>query len=272
MTRQGADYVSLSPAQAHGLGVAFVMRYLSDVPSKNLSHAEALELAGLGIDVGVVWEDAADAALGGRLLGETHAHKALAQAIACGMTGAWPIMFAVDFDTAGHPERTDAYFDGVASVLGHGRCGPYGGYEVVKHQADRGFEGLWQTYAWSRGRWDSRAQIQQYDNSPGSYDRDREVRAGSVWRPGQHKTEPSPLDVLLPVERNLAERYLGLVDHHATLHPHAIAKLKGELVAQRKAVWLAAEKGLTPAGKHTAPGWGVLNRAARYRELQNLTK
>jgi hypothetical protein len=92
-----------------------------------------------------------------------------------------------------------------------------------------------------------------------------------VWTPGQRRTPLSPLDVLLPAERSLADRYEALLARHARLHPHAIAKLKGELVVLRKQVWRAAEKGIGPDGKPTQAGWSIRNRIARYHELAHLT-
>ena len=57
------------------------------------------------------------------------------------------------------------YFQGVNEVLGAGRTGVYGGFRQVGAMFDAGLVTFgWQTYAWSAGHWDARAQIQQYRN------------------------------------------------------------------------------------------------------------
>ena len=79
------------------------------------------------------------------------------------MPGGRPIYFAVDFDAQPYQQGTvDAYFQGVASVIGLGRTGAYGGYGLVARSFDDGVISWgWQTYAWSYGNWDARAQLRQ---------------------------------------------------------------------------------------------------------------
>jgi hypothetical protein len=76
------------------------------------------------------------------------------------------LFFAVDFDASGGQEGAiSAYLDGAASVLGEAGTGVYGGFNVVKHALDHGHcKWAWQTYAWSGGQWDGRAQLRQYSN------------------------------------------------------------------------------------------------------------
>lgn len=51
-------------------------------------------------------------------------------------------------------------------MLGVARPGVYGGLRQVGAMFDAGLVSYgWQTYAWSAGQWDSRAQIQQYRNN-----------------------------------------------------------------------------------------------------------
>jgi hypothetical protein len=165
----GVDYAWGRPGASalKNLGAEFAGRYLShDTTGKNLSRAEADELAAAGIRVFVVWEDAADRALAGRTAGIADALEASLQAQACGMPGDRPIYFAVDFDAA-PSQMADimAYLDGAASVLGRHRVGVYGSYAVVQTALDGGHcAWAWQTYAWSAGRWDTRAQVRQYSN------------------------------------------------------------------------------------------------------------
>ena len=165
----GVDYAWGRPGvkALEAAGVAFACRYLShDTTGKNLTHGEAVELSNAGIAVVVVWETTADRALSGHAAGVQDARDALAEAAACGMPGDRPIYFAVDFDaTHGQQTAINAYLDGAASVLGTGRVGIYGGYWPVKRALDGGHcQWAWQTYAWSGGQWDPRAQLQQYSN------------------------------------------------------------------------------------------------------------
>jgi hypothetical protein len=153
-------------AQLAASGVKFACRYLSHDTAKNLTGAQARTLAVAGIDCLVVWETTANRALSGREGGAQDARDARAQAAACGIPDGSPIYFAVDFDEhVGHVEAVHAYFRGVHSVLGRRPVGVYGGYWTVKRLLDAGLVKYgWQTYAWSGGEWEHRAQLRQYSN------------------------------------------------------------------------------------------------------------
>lgn len=199
MTIFGVDYAweRPDPKALQDAGVVFACRYLShDTTGKNLTAREAIALADHGIWSVVVWESAADRALDGRAAGIADAMDAQLQAQACGMPGDRPIYFAVDFD-AGSPDEAaiEAYLGGAASVLGAGRVGVYGEYSVVQHALDTG-HATWglQTYAWSGGQWDPRAQLQQYLNDQPlagvSLDYDRATKSDfGQWKPGK---SPAP--------------------------------------------------------------------------------
>jgi hypothetical protein len=183
--------------------VTFVMRYLShDTTGKNLSRSEAQQYTDAGMSVGVVWETVADRALAGYATGAQDARDALAQATACGMPSGRPIYFAVDFDAS--PAQKNAiiqYFKGVNSVLGVSRTGAYGGYYPIKWLFDAALIGYgWQTYAWSGGKWDSRAQLQQYSNDHTiggvGLDYDRSTKSDF----GQWKVGISPAPVPASIE------------------------------------------------------------------------
>jgi hypothetical protein len=164
----GVDYADGRPGATalKAAGVKFVCRYLSHTSAKNLSRTEAGQLSDAGIWVVVVWETTADRALAGHAAGVADATAARQQADACGMPDGRPIYFAVDWDaSSGQQAAINAYLDGAASVLGRGRVGLYAGYSVIKRAFDaKKIAYGWQTYAWSGGRWDSRAQLQQYSN------------------------------------------------------------------------------------------------------------
>jgi hypothetical protein len=168
----GVDYAWArpSPSSLYAEGFRFAARYLSyDTTGKNLSKGEADALINAGLDVVVVWEWNADDALQGYGLGVQHANAADAQARACGMPEGRPIYFAIDFDAQPSQQGAiDAYFDGVASVIGRDRTGVYGGYGPVSRLFDAGkVKWGWQTYAWSYGAWDGRAQVRQIQNGIG---------------------------------------------------------------------------------------------------------
>ena len=166
---RGVDYAWSHPAPSaiHGAGYAFAARYLSyDGGAKNLSPGESGALWANGVDVVVVFEENAENALGGYGQGVADARLANDQSIADGIPPGRPIYFAIDFDaTEGQQPTIDAYFDGVASVIGRARAGAYGGFYPVSRLFDAGkIAWGWQTYAWSGGQWDSRAQLRQVDN------------------------------------------------------------------------------------------------------------
>ena len=177
----GVDYswARPDPNQLAGDGYQFAARYLSYTGvGKNLSAGEADALRAAGVDVVVVWEQNANDALQGYQRGVSDAQTADAQAHADGMPDGRPIYFAVDFDASPNDQGAlDAYFDGVASVLGHDRTGAYGGYYVIQRLFDNGKINYgWQTYAWSGGQWDPRAQLRQIENGiPGDMDKDEAV-------------------------------------------------------------------------------------------------
>ena len=162
----GVDYSwgRPSPAVTAASGYSFVCRYVSyDTTGKSLSASEAQALIAAGLNIVLVWENSSSEALNGYATGAQSARDAQAMASACGMPAGRPIYFAVDFDaTPGQQAAIDSYFDGVASVLGYGRTGAYGGYYPIQRLFNDGkITWGWQTYAWSGGQWDSRAQLRQ---------------------------------------------------------------------------------------------------------------
>jgi hypothetical protein len=184
-TQVGVDYsfARPSPAGIRAAGYTFACRYLSDDSTKNLSSSEVQALRAAGVDVVANWENAATDALSGYATGVSDAQTADSQANADGIPAGRPIYFSVDFDAT--PEQQTAinsYFDGVVSVIGLARAGAYGGYYVIQRLFDAGkITWGWQTYAWSGGQWDARAQLRQVDNgvtvAGGSCDVDDAVAA-----------------------------------------------------------------------------------------------
>jgi len=112
------------------------------------------------------WESGPSDALKGRARGASDAQEALCQATAAGMPAGRPIYFSVDFDAQLSQQAViNDYFDGVASVLGRARTGAYGGFFPIQRLFDAGKITFgWQTFAWSGGRWEPRAQLRQVHN------------------------------------------------------------------------------------------------------------
>lgn len=194
---EGVDYAwsRPDPATLYAAGKRFASRYLSyDRSGKNLTLAEAEQLAAAGISVVANWEWQTGDAKGGYDVGRKYAQEAVRQAAACGMPAGRPIYFSVDYDPAGAYAIVDAYFRGIGSVLPVEQIGAYGGYDTIAHLLDFGLIWwAWQTYAWSAGRWHPGAHVQQYRNgvllAGGDLDLDRAmVDDFGQWTPGKSFT------------------------------------------------------------------------------------
>lgn len=147
-------------------GFGGVVRYISPNAPKNLSISERDALRAAGLAIGLVWEWYAERPLDGRAAGHADAQAALNQANALGFPNDRPIYFAVDWDAREDQQGIiNEYFAGVLEVLPKSRVGIYAGYHVVKRTLNAGLvEFAWQTYAWSGGQWDDRAQLRQVLN------------------------------------------------------------------------------------------------------------
>lgn len=166
MPRKGCDYAWEKPSIAamKAEDITFACRYLSwDTTGKNLSAGEAANLRAAGIDVVSNWEwGTGDATLGWNK-GVEQAREAARLHTAYGGPDGAPIYFSVDEDVSG--SSVADYFRGVASVIGLNRTGAYGSYKVIKYLFDTGLITFgWQTYAWSYGAWEPRAQLRQVQN------------------------------------------------------------------------------------------------------------
>src|SRR5262245_5417720 len=122
MPREGIDYAwhgGLSVDAFRAQGATFVVRYLSNDATMNLTASEAALLSNSGFDLAVVWETTERRSLAGKAAGATDAKKAAAQAKDCGMPAGRPIYFGVDFDATDQDKPKIAeYLAGAASVIG----------------------------------------------------------------------------------------------------------------------------------------------------------
>jgi hypothetical protein len=155
---------AVSARSARRMGAQFAASYLSTDASKNWTRAMINTYHAMGRGTVFVWETTARRALAGYLAGQTDAWSALFQQQALGAPASTPIYFAVDFDeTPRQAGAVASYFRAVNSVLGINRTGGYGGYWTISRLFNSGLIRYgWQTSAWSGGRWDPRAQLQQY--------------------------------------------------------------------------------------------------------------
>lgn len=161
MTAKGIDIAWDRPtiSQILATGAKFVARYFSPDATKNLTAAEVRDYATAGLATVTVWEGTATRALDGYAAGQADAHAAERERAAVGLPSDHVHHFAVDTDTDWASVKP--YFDGVASVIGQHRTGLYGGIRVISGAYTAGYRYLWQTDAWSYGRWDPHATIRQ---------------------------------------------------------------------------------------------------------------
>jgi peptidoglycan hydrolase-like protein with peptidoglycan-binding domain len=165
---EGVDYSWARPGGAAlaSAGKRFALRYLwYNTASKGINQAEWNDLVNHGLAVGLLYEEDGRELLDGYANGAAIARKAEQYRVNNGLP-ALPIYFCVDFDaTEAQQAAINDSLNGVASVIGRGRTALYAGYWVVKRAFDAGVISYgFQTYAWSGGNWDPRAQVQQYSN------------------------------------------------------------------------------------------------------------
>lgn len=177
------------------VGVKFVCRYYSyGTSGKNLTRAEADQLAAGGLWIVSVWEYDPDAPLNGWDQGARDAAAATMSANRCDQPTGSVIYFACDrdFPTSQFPV-IGQYFQGIATALGGDTWEPgaYAKYDLGKWLLDNGYiKWLWQPFAWSRGKWDPRAVIRQTVNgvNVGGHNVDDDVAEFSYygqWQPGK---------------------------------------------------------------------------------------
>lgn len=159
----GLDAASaLSIATIKGQGATFVCCYLapSSQSWKVRSPSQIKAYLDAGISVVFNWET--DGTPGsGFSTGVSAAKQSQSLLAARGWPQA-PVIFT--FADSGSPNLAAvlAAVQGAVSVMGWDRVGAYGGINTISYLADRNAcRYFWQTYAWSSGRRDSRAQLYQ---------------------------------------------------------------------------------------------------------------
>ena len=167
---KGIDYSWSRPGGAaiKAAGFEFVCRYCPypGDGGKGLTEDELADLHANGLGVVLVYESTAGRMFDGYPAGKFDAVRGLSAMRRLGFPEDRPLYFACDVDT--QPEMlalVDDYLNGCASVLGVGRVGVYGEYDVVDHCWNAASASwAWQTYAWSSGRKHEWNHIYQYLN------------------------------------------------------------------------------------------------------------
>lgn len=165
----GADYAnaetSLRAVADHG--GKFVCRYASTPGNpKNLTGPELVRIRAAGLDVVSVFETTAMRALDGFDAGHADLISAREQHGALGLPDTAPVHFTVDFDMQVSQEQAvQEYFHGLDSAAGTSPVGVYGGVRACTFLWTLGLvEFVWQTYAWSGGKWAPVTHLRQVAN------------------------------------------------------------------------------------------------------------
>lgn len=193
-----ASYDKPSPAAMKALGFSFMVGYVSDNKSKNLTKSEVDAYLKAGLRVGLVWEGTGREALSPSLAPSV-ASKGNAQMDALGAPSAACLYVAVDFQPTATQLVAIGSFFAKLKKASKRKVGAYGSYRVIKYLLDHGLiDFSWQTYAWSNGALDHRANYYQYSNghhvASGTVDYDLEEHPGGLW--GSAPTPPAqPYDL-----------------------------------------------------------------------------
>lgn len=191
----GVDYSMArpDPATLASRGVKLVGRYLwpASYNTKGITRAEYDALRAHGIDVFFIYEETGSELLAGHDAGVRVATAAESLLAELGLENL-PVYFNADLNVT--PEQVTAILaalDGIASVIGVERAGLYGGLAAIKaaFDADKIRWGF-QTYAWSAGVWDDRAQLRQWSN--GQWGDTVDFTRAMVAEYGQHPVPATP--------------------------------------------------------------------------------
>lgn len=264
-----------------GHNLTFVCRYLLDNArnqGKALKLPEAQALSVGGIVIVGNFEYATNPSLT-FAQGAADARVAMAELVAMNAPR-WIVYFSMDRDLfVSEIPMVLNYLAGAASVLGKGRVGVYGEYDLIEAAGRAGYVWLWQCYAWSRGKWSSYATCRQIRNGawPGQYDadlntamvddiggwilghdytpedEDMDAKSALTIQPGMPNLTEGPLD---PGDTlSLEQSILGAYEHvlgveKLAKNGAALATLaRDEAIATRKEVaLLRSELASRPAG------------------------
>lgn len=144
------DYDTARPASyaaVKAAGYTAVWRYLDggSVPGKSLTPAEAAEIHGAELGIGLIWETVATRALGGGPAGSTDGRAARGQALGIGVAPGSPVLANLgDFQaTAAQIGAIHAYYYGFRTALGPYQPGGYATGYIIDQLVAGGAIGLW---------------------------------------------------------------------------------------------------------------------------------
>lgn len=272
MTIAGVDYAFEKPpvAALKAAGISFVSRYLSTDPAKNLTASEASGLHAAGFSIVINWETTGSTFTGGYQAGLADAQAARKAATAVGVPGTVPIYYSVDSGTTDVATVLD-YLHGLSDAEGSkSLVGVYGDYIVVLAAVGAGFTFLWQTYAWSEGKWAPEALIRQTANAQSisgvAVDLDEAMAASyGQWAPSAVTVPPA---VRPTVSEGSTGTWVTVLQRALMLagqHPQGVDGHFGSHTLAAVKAFQAAYK-LTVDGQVGVDTWGAL--AARTGAVQ----
>lgn len=196
----GVDYSFARPdlQMLKDRGIVFIARYLWKLKyddgvrtNKGLSKAESDAAEANGLEVVHIYEEDGKELNKGFDAGVRVAKEAERFRTEQGLEPK-PIYFNVDYDA--QPAEYAAIIEalkGAATVIGVERVGLYASYAVVKMAFDAGvIKWGMQTYAWSNGQWEPRAQLRQWSN--GQYGGSVDFQYAMAPEYGQSPVIPTP--------------------------------------------------------------------------------
>ena len=171
MILKGLDeaWAKVDPAYAYSQGYRFIIGYVSEDPTKNLSANDIARIHAANMAVAFVYEYDTNAALDGYPTGVANARVALGLFAKLGVpTGVACYTAGTDFNVQpGQMSTCLSYETGFADTMhavGY-RYGAYTGYPFAAYLTQHNYSGfIWQTYAWSNGAWLAAAAIRQTQN------------------------------------------------------------------------------------------------------------
>jgi len=278
---RGIDFAWGGPSASRmrANGWTFGASYLSTDYSKNWTTSLVNSYHANGISTVVVWETTSTRATQGYAAGASDARSARAQDYGLAGHRTRPIYFAIDCDCS--YSQVSGYFQGADSVLGVKRVGAYGGYRPISALLNsRLITYAWQTYAWSGGLLDSRAQLYQNPNGS-SFDYDRAFSSDygqAPFTPPKPPPPPKPVDPhhylrFSTWERPTVEAYDGARAHPLQFAAYLKNVLEPRLLWDAKQVAHAARAGgVCIDVASCAPRWDLYFRWYREQQLLDRSK
>lgn len=197
MILRGIDeaWAKVDPAQAYALGYRFIVGYVSEDPTKNLTASDIVRIHAAGMAVAFVYEFNPTSALGGFATGVANATTAVKLFESLGVpTGVACYNAGTDFNVQpGQMSTCLAHETGFSTRMAqHGyRSGAYAGYPFGAYLTQHNYSGfIWQTYAWSNGAWLAAATLRQTANGVHIAGVDVDIDESETVDFGQWESDP----------------------------------------------------------------------------------